>query len=520
MALGIVEGSIVQTPSGVQQLNPQAFRGPALQKGQNAARAGAAIAGLAQDVTDKIQENRTARRVFEADLAMRKTYDDFTASLAQNPDEGTWLPAWKEQTQQLRDKILDSPHVGPDLARMLSQKMDTWQEATTSTVNIAALNKGVQHSRDIALADSTYAANTGHVDGPGGANTIMDAAVDNHAFSKEEADVIKKKFPVMAAKAQTDQFILRYPTTDEANLTKAPFYKTLPPSEQKAAVNALYKAKLETWKSNAEDMLTTKIDSTTGQIPEAAIKQAIDTRKIDPQFGENLIAAQKRENEKDDEGQYKYVSALAHDPVAWRADHPEEYAHQLMQEAANIKSPTVRQRAIDDINRELDSVHKEGFTSDKPMIQEQLQKMRSNMASDDRAIQVMPATPEHGHLFWHEDAEGPKYAKSLNELKTMSDDAFENTFGKDAKREDLIKTAESEVKDRDRRLAYAQKGFLDWAHDPANEKEAANPIKAGEMREHFERQAAAIPHLDVTKDEYDALPAGGTYWHNGQAYTK
>jgi len=496
MALGIVEGSIVQTPSGVQQLNPQAFRGPALQKGQNAARAGAAIAGLAQDVTDKIQENRTARRVFEADLAMRKTYDDFTASLAQNPDEGTWLPAWKEQTQQLRDKILDSPHVGPDLARMLSQKMDTWQEATTSTVNIAALNKGVQHSRDIALADSTYAANTGHVDGPGGANTIMDAAVDNHAFSKEEADVIKKKFPVMAAKAQTDQFILRYPTTDEANLTKAPFYKTLPPSEQKAAVNALYKAKLETWKSNAEDMLTTKIDSTTGQIPEAAIKQAIDTRKIDPQFGENLIAAQKRENEKDDEGQYKYVSALAHDPVAWRADHPEEYAHQLMQEAANIKSPTVRQRAIDDINRELDSVHKEGFTSDGPLVRSEMEMMKQNHEA------LYGAAPVPGRRAGQTVYQGG----GADKVREMSDADFREKFGPKAKREDIVAKIGSYQEAENKAYIDRQAKFLQVVHD--NPEKAKDPEWLTQQREDIER-----PHVEAKVKQ--AL-GGGTQFQKGE----
>ena len=52
--------------------------------------AGGKFRGAMADVADKIAQNRNARQVFDADLAMRKTYDNFNAQLVNMPDEGTW----------------------------------------------------------------------------------------------------------------------------------------------------------------------------------------------------------------------------------------------------------------------------------------------------------------------------------------------------------------------------------------------------------------------------------------------
>ena len=258
---------------------------------------------MAQGVTDQILQNRQARQVFDADLAMRKTYDNFNAQLVNMPDEGTWLPAWKEQTQALRDQVLDNPHLSPDSKRILGEKFDGWEEATTSATNIAALLKGHTESRKSALTDATYAAQTGHLDQPGGAYDIMKAAVANHAYSPQEANQITKKFPRMSAQANVDQFIVRHPTSEPDNLTNAKWWKDLTPDDQKAALAGLNAAKLRTWKANFEDMMTDKVDSSTGEIPDNVIKGAIDNRQIDPIVGRNLMQSQKRDTEKADEGQ-------------------------------------------------------------------------------------------------------------------------------------------------------------------------------------------------------------------------
>jgi hypothetical protein len=485
--IGIVEGSIVQSPQAGVQLNAKPFRNAALAKGKLAAGAADAVGGLFQDVADKIAQNRNARQVFDADLAMRKTYDNFNAQLVNMPDEGTWLPAWKEQTQKLRDQVMDNPHLAPDVKRQLDMKFDAWEEATTSATNTAALLKGHTESRKSALTDATYAANQGHVDGAGGANDIMAAAVANHAFSPQEAAVITKRFPDMAAKANADQAIVRFPIESRQIIEGAKWFKDLTPSNQKSVLAAADTAKKRAQGQNYDAMLQEKIDSNTGQVPEGMIRQAIDTKQIEAKTGENLIAAQKREDEKADDGQFKYVSALAHDPTAWRAQKPEDYAAFLRQESANIKSPTVRQKAVDDINRELDAVHKDGFTSDGPKIRTQLEMMKQSYSE---LTSLVPTGNKNNR--------GVPFLKGgLERLETMSAADFREAYGSKANRSEVMKREAARQTDARDWYTQATSEYLDWAHSEKGEAATPQEAEAERTRLGFGTYSSVV---DVIRD--------------------
>jgi hypothetical protein len=226
-------------------------------------------------------------------------------------------------------------------------------------------------------------------------------------------------------------------------------------------------------------MLQQKVDSTTGQIPESAIKNAIDNVQIDPVAGINLMNAQKRETEKGDEDQFHYVNALAHDPAAWRANKPEDYAQSLMQEVAHIKSPTVRQRAADAVTRELDAVHKEGFTSDAPMVRTQLEMMKQ------RHEALYGAAPVPGRR------EGQTVYQSggMDKVREMSDADFREKFGPKAKREDIIAKIGDFQQSENRAFAERQAQFLAVVHD--NPEKAKDPDWLSDQREKIER-----PHVE------------------------
>ena len=180
MALPIVSGTESNTPIGGTQLDAAPLRQAALQPGRLAAAIGQDVGGFFQDVSDKIQANRNFRTVANADLAMRKSKDEFTANLAKMPDETTWLPAWQEQAKAIRDQTLNDPNVGPDVKRLLGQKLDVWEAATTAQIRTQAIRKSVKDTREDAIADSTYAAHQGDIDG---AKNILDAAVAHYAMS-------------------------------------------------------------------------------------------------------------------------------------------------------------------------------------------------------------------------------------------------------------------------------------------------------------------------------------------------
>ena len=152
------------------------------------------------------------------------------------------------------------------------------------------------------------------------------------------------------------------------------------------------------------------------------------------------------------------MSALAHDPVAWRGTKPEEYANQLTQEAANIKSPTVRQRALDDINRELDSVHKQGSTSDKPVHKTQLEFMKQSFEEASS---------------WQE--------KAIKAVDAMTDEDFAAKYPEAANRAEVLVNSKNAVESERMRYAKAQKEYLDWAHSEKGEN--ASPQEAADERE-------------------------------------
>ena len=215
--------------------------------------------------------------------------------------------------------------------------------------------KGVNESRKFGVADATMYANKGQLEK---ANAAVDAMVENHAMSPQEAEAFKKKLPETAAKASADQAIVRYPIDSRKIIEGSKWFNDLTPADQKVVLSAADTAKTKKWKQNLDDMLAQKLDSTTKEIPENDLKEAIKNNQIDPKAGENLIAAQKKTSTAGDESQKHYVGALAHDPVAWQGEKPDEYAAKLMREVAKIKDPTVRQQAAEDVDKELQSVEK------------------------------------------------------------------------------------------------------------------------------------------------------------------
>ena len=240
--------------------------------------------------------------------------------------------------------------------------------------------------------------------------------------------------------------------------------------------------------------MTDKVDSSTGEIPDNVIKGAIDNRDIDPIVGLNLMQSQKRDTEKADEGQFKYVSALAHDPVAWRGTKPEEYANQLTQEAANIKSPTVRQRALDDINRELDSVHKQGFTSDGPQVRTQIEMMKQNHEA------ITGAVPLPGRR-----AGQTTYQKGgADAVKTMSDADFREKYGPKAKKEDVISKIGAYEESENRAYAERQAKFMEVVH--ANPEKANDPDWLTDQRQKIE-----APHIEAKVKDTLGGHRGGEY---------
>ena len=129
MALPIVSGSeSIQTPSSTVPLNPEPLRQAALAPGKLAAAIGQDVGSVFQDVTNQVQDIRNTKKVFDADLKMRGTKDQFMSDIVKDPnlasDPGTWVPEYQKRVKATEDQILSQPDLAPVVKRLYDQLLE------------------------------------------------------------------------------------------------------------------------------------------------------------------------------------------------------------------------------------------------------------------------------------------------------------------------------------------------------------------------------------------------------------
>lgn len=469
MALPIVSGSEVSTPSSGVRMDSSAFRNAALAPGRVAQTVGQDVGGLFQDVSQNIQANRNARTVFDADLAMRKTKDDFTANLAKMPDEGTWLPAYKQQVDQLRDQTLSGPNVGPDVKRVLSQKFDMWEGVTSAEIRQAALLKGATETRESAIADSTYAAHQGDIEG---AKNILNAAVAHYAMTPGDVKKISARFPSIAAQAQAD-------TAISTNPIKAPdliqrFKGTIEPAVFVGIMHRAGEEKSRAQANNLNDLSEQMETSPDGTIDPKLLAEKVKTGDVTQRGADGLLNRMKHAKDLDkkqadledrNEASLVALDITDHDFIGDKE--PQKSANDFNDRIKGIANPGQRDRLTQRLQNKIQSAQKKGEEEEKPIIKEQLDWMKQNFEGKVNVIPVFGG----GHV-----------AGGIKKIQEMTDENFQGTFGKDANRADAVKHASAYIETQRLNYAKKQQAFLAWAHDPSNKDATVEQAQAERQR--------------------------------------
>ena len=170
-ALPIVPGTEVQTPIGGVQIDPTAFRNAALMRGKLGATIGQDAGGFLQDLANNIQDARNAKTVFKADLAQKQAYSNFTLQLQKDPqlqDPEKWLPAWRQQVDQIKDSVLNQQNLGPAVKAHLERMTGNWEQQTTTAVQMNALKREAADTKEAGLKDVNWNYSNGEL----GAGTV------------------------------------------------------------------------------------------------------------------------------------------------------------------------------------------------------------------------------------------------------------------------------------------------------------------------------------------------------------
>lgn len=372
MPLGIVSGSEVNTPTSGVQINSSAFRNAALAPGRVAQGIGEDVGGLFQDVSQKIQSNQNARRVFDADLAMRKTKDDFTANLAKMPDEGTWLPAYKQQVDTLREQTMESPHLGPEVRRQLSMKFDVWEAATTAEIRTAALLKGVKETRKSAIADATYAAHSGDIEG---AMNTLNAAVEHHAMTPGDVKKISTRFPSIAAQAQADSIIASNPV-QAPDLVKQ-YEGKIEPRVYVGVLAHAYEMRNKAQSDNLNGFAQDLDNSPDGTIDPKVLAEAVKNKDITQRGADGILNRMKQKNQAEarDASQLLMTDVLTFD--ATTVKDPEAWARSVKEDAAALPS-LYRNQVTRAVNAKLEATKKKDAQQERPIETETFGRMRKD----------------------------------------------------------------------------------------------------------------------------------------------
>lgn len=152
MALDIVPGSEVQTPTSGVKINASAFRQQALAKGALIGSA-ATIGDVVQDVGQKMQAAVNTKHILDADIAFRDFNQNYIDNLSQNPDPDTWVQNYNAGFNQKKSEILNNPKLGSDVRQHIANMADDVQASHAINIRTSANLAKLTDLQDTGLKD-------------------------------------------------------------------------------------------------------------------------------------------------------------------------------------------------------------------------------------------------------------------------------------------------------------------------------------------------------------------------------
>lgn len=525
MALPIIEGSQVNTPSSGIQLNGESFRQAALAPGKLGAAIGQDVGGFFDEVSQKSQANRNFNTVASADLQMRKAHDDFTASLVTRPDQRTWLPAWQDQVQQTKDNILNGPDVGPDVKRQLTAQVNNWDVATSSALRMKALDKGVQESYETMVQASNMAYMSGSPTAIQDGDNIIKAGVSNYATSPVKGQLLMAQGKQTAFKAQADSAIDNDPINAPDILED-----TLKDKMSPIAYRPLYREALRR-QSSQQSLNSQSIYqqiAATGSIDPKILSDQVDAKAITQTqanqltgYMKKLGAQQTREDMKAERDQYN-ISMKEADDHDWVNDKDAQItAAKINNEGLGWTQPAL-QRGLDEHIQSKMKAAASGQSGLSPVQKQIFQQMQEDRTSNGLTVPLSTETVvTNSHTFSPDETEVQHNFVSggLEALRKMDPTAIQDKFGKGVTREQVLQAEQSHA-------AGIQTKMRDWfqqnpqaTYDEANDYRISleKPYVMGAVSTSLKPKQ----NLNITtREEFEALPSGAPFVYNGRAGTK
>ena len=472
--LGIVPGFSVDTPSsGSGPIDPTAFRNAALMKGRVGEAAGSDVANLFQQVADQVQDARNAKKVFDADLSLNKTKDQFLIDIQKDPalasDPGKWVPEYKQRIEQTTQAIMGQENLGPAVKRHLSMMTQNFAQQSTTDVQMNALHRETEDTKQSGFEAATQTLASGAPDSVAKATVIYKSLLEAGVIGPKVADQLIKQAPGVAAEGMANTAI----TTDPINApeTIKKFEGIINPRKMETIQKLAAEAKSRAQRENINDISERMQNDPLRSVSPDFLKAQVDSKQITQAQADGLLARMKRNDAEED----KAFSALASAEITdhdWVADNtPQKTANDMAARINEVQNPGERNRLTKYMEAQMKAAKKEGKSIHDEIHQTQLDLMRQAHDESMSRILITPQT----------DGTPARRAESVEAIERMDADKFVAEFGDDADRKTVLKTAREFETSEKQRYAKAQKQYLDWTKTKKGAE--ATPQQAADERE-------------------------------------
>lgn len=506
--IGIVPGSEVETPASTVKIDVGPLREAALAPGRLAAAIGENVGGLFDDVSNQIQNARNTRKVFDADLQMRATKDQFLVDIQKNPqlakDPGTWVPEYQQRVKQTQDAILNQSDLSPVAKRHLSMMSDAWALDSVSDVRTSALLRETADTKAAGISSANAALAAGDLN----AGTAAYKALNEAGIMgpKETAQRIKEA-PIVVAESKANVAISSNPI-GAPKIIEEQLKKDLPPLKYRVIMGVAKENQKKAQMDNGQDLASRIDDSPDHTIDENLLKAWRDSGKIRPQDYEKTMNriksyakgadAVRDKAEKDD-----FNVAMMEATPPTDATGIQAWAAEQKGKGLEWTNPAYRRRFNEFVDRKVDGVMKKGESEERPVERDIMDSMKTDPLG-----------------------QGGKLIRSLTDTNSatyLDDQELKKRYGSKAERNQIVRQTQVEQ-------ARLFDKMREWFKDPANKD--ATEEQAEEYRQKLERPGveAAVkdslgvpgetPQPDISKADYDKLKSGDLFWYGGKQMNK
>ena len=420
MALSIVSGSEqLSTPSSTVPLNPEPLRQAALAPGKLAAAIGQDVGGLFQDVSQQVQDVRNTKKVFDADLKMRATKDQFMVDIVKDPnlasDPGTWVPEYQKRVKATEDSVLSQPDLAPVVKRHLNMMAAQWGAATTSEIRTHALNREVDDTKEAGFQVATAALSNGDGDTAAATYRLLNK---QGVIGPQYTAALIRQIPAKVAEAQANANIASDPIHAPDVVTK--LKDKLPDKTYRTLLNVANEAQKRAQGENAEDLSSRVDDSPDHAIDPKLLKAWRDNGKINANQYERInnrvdaYAKKAKADQSKQETDEFYLAMMDADNAPTDGKALQSWAARVKTDGLGWTNPALRQRLNEYVDRKVENVQKSGRAEDKPIETTILNEMRQGMQPYVNSITDPDDTAHY-----------------------LDDDTFKERYGQDADRQQV-----------------------------------------------------------------------------------